>query len=192
MKIWELLTEENRGRRIVNETGDVVLAIAKDQNGDIVLINQEGVAIAISKALIDNEWRVVELNGWERAPIESKYFYIDDDGLVKESGEANTVIDEMRYADGNYFVEMPVAEYVAKFEEINRKLLRFKDESGDKVDWSDIKVSKFYIAYDAGKKAITVYGAATVCSIGTVYFSKKEIAEAALKSLENKIEDFYA
>jgi hypothetical protein len=193
MKIYDLLSTEYLGRKITDSKNEVVLAIAMDQNSDIIIVDDKGGRVAISRFLITEEWEMLDQIGWERASLEAPYKYLDVNGMIKEARETSTIIDELRYANSNYFVSEEIAASVKDFELINRHLLKFRDMNDTEgVKWNYNDSPKYFIYYNNVDKVLEISSTIVKRTIGTVYFSTKELAKQALESFSEEIIKLYA
>ena len=192
MKIFSYLSEEYLGKRITD--GEKVLIVANDDQGDIVIADEKAQAIVpMSKKLIDVEWELVPLKGFERLAKDQKYYYIDANSLVSSNIETNTLTDEVRYNNANYFSTEEAANKIKEVEFLNRYLLRVQSEDNIKIDWDDLTTKKYYIGIDFEDDAVKVF--TTTCfskTIGIVYFSNEKLAQLALEGQFDRFKKLYA
>lgn len=195
MKIWELLTEEYLDQVVSNDDDTVQVVIKKNEQGDIVLNNIQGQNVAISKALLETKWKVVEMIGWERAMGNSAYYFIDETGRVRNSNEDLTIKEELRHENLNYFTTKEKAKQVKDIEFINRKLMKFADENNSKtdivIDWKNAHQAKYYLAFNPLTDDIEVCGTTTKRLVGVVYFVTEEIAQGALEFAIKELREYY-
>ena len=192
MKIWELLTDEHVGRLICNQEGNVRLSIKKDQSEDIIITDFKDQIVPVSKMLLAEEWDFVELNGWERSMANSEYFYIADTGIVKKSNEDLSIKEELRYEVANYFSKEEKAQEMLDMEIINRKLKKIADANNEEIDWTNLSQEKYTIGYNhIEDNFILVQCNDHYRTIGSIYFTNKDVAQRALEFVLQDLKKSY-
>lgn len=148
----------------------------------IVLKNDEAEKEEKEKESTNKRWRAEE---------NAVYHFTTDTGKVGVSREYLMDVDNIRYDTHNYFKTKEEAEEYANVLEIERQLKRFADEHNDKIDWEDFKQDKWYLYYSYRDLKISAAVAMYTKEARVIYFSSKEIAEQAIKTIgEDKIKDY--
>lgn len=193
MKIWEILNEENEGQIITDSGNTSQLMIMKDEkSGDVILVNHENKQLAISQGLMQEDWRFVELKGWERSMINKEYFFISSTGRVRSTKEDSTITDELRYLNINYFNNEEEANKLAKFEFTNRSLMKIASLNNETIDWNNFNQPKFYLEYDNKEGNIEIHETRETRTISTIYFTSKEVAQRALELFMGQLKEIYS
>lgn len=148
----------------------------------------------LNKEQIDNIVKKI----WESKQVHYKFNIGKEICYINNNGE---VIDSMCYGGSiekgiiESFNAFPInkkklAEYIAKKQLLERKLLTYSDINGaEDISWSnsdrtDFDNSKYYIIARLSEEEEDIYVNNVYCfnSIGNIYFSTEKIAEKALKN----------
>lgn len=145
------------------------------------------------------EQQIVELKA-EAEKEENKRWRADESCLywfVQSNGNPNCLyeyhrdIDNFRYDTHNYFKSEEEARRYAKVLETERQLKKFADEHNDKIDWSNNNLIKRSLCYNYIEQSIYIDVAWARREPRVIYFSSREIAEQAIKTIgEDKIKDY--
>ena len=164
--------------------------LVKDNNG--YQVYSEGVFKKKFKQNEDNTDNQNKKYDFSRANVYESYYYIQDDSQICTEEELYLWNNDAMYETANYFPDEPTAEKFNKIQILQRKLLRFSLENGgDKIDWEDCNVQKWYIYqyhYDA---SITVSVCYNTHLPNEVYFISKEVAEKAVELFKDEIIEVY-
>lgn len=105
--------------------------------------------------------------------------------------EYNRNIDIFNYDTHNYFQTEDKAQKYASVLETERQLKKFADEHNDKIDWSDIDLGKYYLAYNYDMHSTSVYVCWLIREPRIIYFSSREIAKQAIDAIgKDKIREY--
>lgn len=121
-----------------------------------------------------------------RANRYENYWYVTDCGISiteEDIRTANSATDNYRYDTHNYFQTEEEARKYASVLETERQLRKFADEHNDKIDWSDINLSKYYLAYNYDMYSTSVYVCWMIREPRIIYFSSREIAKQAIDAI---------
>lgn len=130
-------------------------------------------------------------NSFERQKQYAGYYYIGRDGIVYETTELVTCLDNKRYEVGNYCTNKELLKKRAAEETLLRKMWRFSlTHDGDKIDWNNEDTQKWYL--DLGsEKGVVISGAYVFRQTGTIYFNSREVAEEAKKEFGKEFKEVY-
>lgn len=91
-------------------------------------------------------------NSFERQKQDAGYYYIGRDGIVYETTELGTCLDDKRYEVGNYCTNKELLKKRAAEETLLRKMWRFSlTHDGDKIDWNNEDTQKWYLGLGSEK-----------------------------------------
>ena len=120
------------------------------------------------------------------------YCSIGNYSTIEIEYEDNSLYAETLYQNANYFPDEPTAEKFNKIQTLQRKLLRFSLENGgDKIDWEDDDMKKWYIRQDYYNASIIADGYYNTHLPNEVYFISQEICEKAIKLFRDEIMEVY-
>lgn len=153
----------------------------------------DGVEYKADKELVDlikNHANNGLSNSFERQAIGTDYYCIGTDGVVHETTELGTSLDDKRYEIGNYCTNEDLLEKRTAEETLLRKMLRFSlTHDGDKIDWNNEDTQKWYLSYTL--EGIVISYVYLLRQIGVIYFNSKEVAEEAKKEFGKEFKEFY-
>lgn len=130
-------------------------------------------------------------NSFERQKQYAGYYYIGRDGIVYETTELVTCLDEKRYEVGNYCTNKELLKKRAAEETLLRKMWRFSlTHDGDKIDWNNEDTQKWYLGLGS-EKGVVISGAYVFRQTGTIYFNSREVAEEAKKEFGKEFKEVY-
>lgn len=116
-----------------------------------------------------------------------RYWFIGSDGQINNCGWANDHIDWGSYSMGNCFRTKEEATFAREKQKIKVELQRFADEHNDpnKEDWDEVGIHyDIVLEYkNRYKKALNTQPAFTFKGMDCVYFTSKEIADAAIETI---------
>lgn len=130
-------------------------------------------------------------NSFERQKQDAGYYYIGRDGIVYETTELVTCLDDKRYEVGNYCTNKELLKKRAAEETLLRKMWRFSlTHDGDKIDWNNEDTQKWYLGLGS-EKGVVISGAYVFRQTGTIYFNSIEVAEEAKKEFGKEFKEVY-
>lgn len=148
----------------------------------IVLKNDEAEKEEKESKSINKRWK---------AECGDGYWAVVDYGMPDWSYNYNRDMDSFRYDTHNHFETKTEAQKYANVLETERQLKRFADEHNDKIDWSDNDSVKHYLCYNYIEQSIYIDVAWARRYPRVIYFSSKEIAQQAIKTIgEDKIKEY--
>ena len=126
-----------------------------------------------------------------RAECGDGYWAVTDYGMPDWSYECNRDMDNFRYDTHNHFQTKDEVRRYAKVLETERQLRRFADEHNGEIGWSNNNSAKRYLSYNYSTQSICTRSVWTLKEPRVIYFSSKEIAEQAIKTIgEDKIKEY--
>lgn len=130
-------------------------------------------------------------NSFERQKQDAGYYYIGRDGIVYETTELVTCLDDKRYEVGNYCTNKELLKKRAAEETLLRKMWRFSlTHDGDKIDWNNEDTQKWYLGLGS-EKGVVISGAYVFRQTGNIYFNSREVAEEAKKEFGKEFKEVY-
>jgi hypothetical protein len=130
-------------------------------------------------------------NSFERQKQDAGYYYIGRDGIVYETTELVTCLDDKRYEVGNYCTNKELLKKRAAEETLLRKMWRFSlTHDGDKIDWNNEDTQKWYLGLGS-EKGVVISGAYVFRQTGIIYFNSREVAEEAKKEFGKEFKELY-
>ena len=131
-------------------------------------------------------------NSFERQKQDAGYYYIGRDGIVYETTELVTCLDDKRYEVGNYCTNKELLKKRAAEEALLRKMWRFSlAHNGDKIDWSNEDTQKWYLGLGYLEEEAVISWTFSFHQPGVIYFNSREIAEEAKKEFKKEIKEVY-
>ena len=144
--------------------------------------------LAVLKAEVEKEEK--ENKRW-RGKEGDIYWFVESNGTPSWLYECNKDSDNFRYDTHNYFQTEDEARRYAKVLETERQLKRFADEHNDEIGWSNNNSAKRYLSYNYSTQSICTRSVWTLKEPRVIYFSSREIAEQAIKTIgEEKIKEY--
>ena len=111
------------------------------------------------------------------------YFAIDETGDVYDATDYGTINDNNRFAIANYCTDRSLMEQRAMHETLSRLLWRYSEEhGGSDSDWDSFK-THFKIYRNMMTSQFEIDSNDTYKFMGTVYFSNKKTARAAIEEV---------
>ena len=164
--------------------------LVKDNNG--YQVYSESV---FEKKFKQDDNNVVNQNkkyDFSRKNLNDIYYCIESNSTIYMVDEDDVSYDKTLYQNANYFPDEQTAEKFNKIQTLQRKLLRFSLENGgDKIDWEDDDMKKWYIRQDYYNASIIADGYYNTHLPNEVYFISQEICEKAIKLFRDEIMEVY-
>lgn len=184
MKITELDLKENGKKYFCNEINEIF----KVEEGNLIAQIRN---FSMAKLLeLDFEEVKETKTPYERVNIDKAYYFVDEEGGVRDFKELYDHVDNNQFNSLNYFNNKNYAEYIAFKETLMRKLDKFAWEHNAKViDWHD-RSTKYYISFEYEENELTIDAICTYRS-NNIYFTSKEIAEKALEEFKDDLMKLY-
>lgn len=130
-------------------------------------------------------------NPYERVNIDKAYYFVDEEGGVRDFKELYDHVDNKQFNSLNYFNNKNYAEYVAFKENLMRRMDKFAWEHNAKAVKWDCNQPKHYILFDHScDEKLVVYNCFAVES-NNVYFTSRKIAEKALEEFKDDLIKLY-
>ena len=184
MKITELDLKENGKKYFCNEINEIF----KVEEGNLIAQIRN---FSMAKLLeLDFEEVKETKTPYERVNIDKAYYFVDEEGGVRDFKELYDHVDNNQFNSLNYFNNKNYAEYVAFKENLMRKLDKFAWEHNARVINWERNSKKYYITFDIDIKNLVVYWRVSYKS-NDVYFTSKEIAKKALEEFKDDLMKLY-
>lgn len=121
-----------------------------------------------------------------------KYFFISGCGVINSFRWINDSTDNGCYGIGNCFKTEEEAEFALEKAKVETELRRFAEENNEyEIDWKDRR-EKYFIYYDYIKEIISTSYKFSFRRTSAPFFTSKEIAEQAIKSIgEERLKKYY-
>lgn len=130
-------------------------------------------------------------NPYKRVDIDERYYFVNEEGRVRDFKELNDHVDNKQFNSLNYFNNKNYAEYVGFKETLMRKLDRFAWEHNAKVsNWDVSSGPVYYIGLDRCDKELAVCGA-HMFRASDIYFTSQGIAEQAIEEFKDDLIKLY-
>lgn len=124
--------------------------------------------------------------------VEEKFYTLFGDGSINELTWYSDVYSIKRYEIGNCFKTKDEAKFALEKLKVITELKRYALEHNEKeIDWNDEVQDKFglYFYHQSKKILINTY---TSCQTTFIYFTSKEIAQAAIEAIgEERLKKYY-
>lgn len=164
--------------------------LVKDNNG--YQVYSEGVFKKKFKQNEDNTDNQNKKYDFSRKDLFDLYCSIGNYSTIDIEYEDNSLYAETLYQNANYFPDEPTAGNFNKIQTLQRKLLRFSLENdGDKIDWEDSDMKKWYIQQDYFNADIIADGCYNTHLLNEVYFISQEICKKAIELFKDEIIEVY-
>ena len=130
--------------------------------------------------------------GWEKAPKEGAYCFIDEGGKLMRDVDQGCIQDQRIYDVANYFSTVEKAKEISFKQELFRKLQRFSDENGgNEIYWNDEENDVYGIAYDYIHNELGPINTDWIREYGQIFFKTEEIAEQAIELFKEDLIKYY-
>ena len=130
--------------------------------------------------------------GWEKAPKEGAYCFIDEGGKLMRDVDQGCIQDQRIYDVANYFSTVEKAKEISFKQELFRKLQRFSDENGgNEIYWNDEENDVYGIAYDYIHNELGPISTDWIREYGQIFFKTEEIAEQAIELFKEDLIKYY-
>ena len=127
------------------------------------------------------------MTGYERL-VKGHYYYVDENGFVREELERDRGFDDDAYNTANYYSSEKVAANNARADQLMRQLRRFAVEHREQeIDWNSQVQNKFSILYDYSDNEVAVERDIYGRYHGIVYFDSIEIARLAIETFHDEL-----
>ena len=186
MKIWEILKEENVGKKYKdNKYNKYYVGINIDDRP--ILINKGGISACHFSQLeimtLEFEEIQPQLTGWERVDEDKAYYTIPSSGIISTYTEDYCNADDKIFNTCNYFSTKEKAEEVRDMNLLQRMMLKFYDEEDGQVNWNDGNKRKYSINYDYLFKEFSITQVFTCKKMNEIYFSSAELAQRCIDEI---------
>lgn len=129
-------------------------------------------------------------NPYERVNIDERYYFVNEEGRVRDFKELNDHVDNKQFNSLNYFNNKNYAEYVGFKETLMRKLDKFAWEHNEQtIRWNDCR-HKYFILFSIDDNELIVDWN-RVYKSNNVYFTSRKIAEQALEKFKDDLIKLY-
>lgn len=119
------------------------------------------------------------------------YYYIRMTGNIDCFTWNGGNIDTFLYLTNNCFKTGEEAEFHLEKLKVYHELQLFADEHNEKIDWNNIKQTKYVFLFDYKDNKIIHDTSRFLRRMGSIYFSSKELAEQAIKKVgEDRIKKY--
>lgn len=120
---------------------------------------------------------------------EEDYFFVSDTLEALYDTWMGSYIDTCRYFKNNCFKTQKEAEFRLEQIKVYNELKNFAIENNDEIDWKNDQQNKYYMYFKCSD--ILIYDTLTSKDIGQIYFSTRELAEQAIKTVgEDRIKKY--
>lgn len=159
------------------------------------LYNDDEIKLIITEEVLKSIIRVGRLENkidhvytrYDRAKRNEPYFTIDNFG-IQDQIESGCGFDSELHEKANYFLSEELAIQEDKIQTLRRKLKRFSAlNGGNEIDWKN-QFDNLCIYYnkDYEKWMVSKY---TMIDFEKVYFISKEVAEKAIETFKNELDE---
>ena len=114
-----------------------------------------------------------------------RYYYIDDEGYITETGHIGCGRDENLLSNGNYFKRVEEAEKMANYLKYTNLLRKYVEEHSEPIDWGNYGY-KYYLYYIHSSKEIEIGSDGREQCQGTIYASSEEVLREAIEFVGEK------
>ena len=181
MKIWEILKEENVGKKY-HCNGEIYSVVINSENElDLVPIDCDTFILTPTDCIsMDFEEIKQKITGWERVAYGEKYYSIDSIGTILQNRYTNTIYDKALVKNLNSFSTKEKTEQVRDMNLLQRMMMKFYDEEDGQVNWNDGNKRKYSINYDYLFKEFSITQVYTCKKMNEIYFSSEELAQRCI------------
>ena len=125
-----------------------------------------------------------------RAKENEKYYRVDTFNRVSSFWETYSEEDTMVYNSHNYFKTKEEAEKYARVLKTEMLLRKYADEHNKDVPW-DGRCRHYFFYFNIGRNTVSIDYYTCSKEAREIYFSSREIAEAAIKEIgEDHIKEY--
>lgn len=125
---------------------------------------------------------------FDRIGRDKNYYFINAIGKISCTMDGYGDLGDKTYKIGNYCTDKSIMEQRALHETLDRLLWRFSMQNdGDKIDWSNRSIKKYFIAYDYRTKKFvpdyiySSYGSSIKYHVE--YFYSAEVTQRAIDEI---------
>ena len=183
MKIWEILKEENIGKKYKdNNDNNYVMKSTYFGNAQLYNLNKDEYIYLDSVDIMGLEFEEIhpKLTGWERAEKNHTYYAISTYNEIIRTLECGNDSDKKAHDNLSYFSLEEKAEEVRDMNLLQRMMLKFYDEEDGQVNWNDGNKRKYSINYEYLVKDFTITQVYTCKKMNEIYFSSEELAQRCI------------
>lgn len=180
MKLWEILKEENVGKKYKDNEGGIYDLLNNEFGNPSLYYNKIHYADFTQNDIITLEFEEIKPTGWERVKENNLYYYVNPRGAVHSYEEAGDATDDGIFANYNYFSTKEKAEQVRDMILLQRMMIKFYDENDGKVDWTDTENEKYNIYYDYEYNSWETTWTYTTRQLNQIYFSTEELVQRCI------------
>lgn len=151
-----------------------------------LIIDGEEIEVQISDKQVEELTAPKKVTGFERA---DSYLYIDSEGDIGLGYDEDDVNSDCHYAVANYYTDNGLAQWCRRSDNLTHKMRRWAAEHNTKpIDWNNPTIiRRWCVLYDPATHGFDIRPLNRLLHTGEVYFSDKEIAEAAIKEFGDEI-----
>lgn len=153
-----------------------------------LIINGKEIEVQISDEQIQELTKSKKVTGFERAEFGNTY-WLKRDGDICSCIEHRLLNDDYNYNCSNYYTDEILAQWCRRSDNLTHKMRRWAAEHNTKpIDWNNPTIiRRWCVLYDPATHGFDIRPLNRLLHTGEVYFSDKEIAEAAIKEFGDEI-----
>lgn len=120
--------------------------------------------------------------GYERVDkCDDNYYYVGYCGEIDIDCDCFMADDNKTYIKGNYYTSKELAENIARFETLMRRIRRRAAEICKPIDWKNFNIPKWYIYFDYGTGKISTSYAHSIRGLFDILFDTEEHAKQIIE-----------
>lgn len=124
--------------------------------------------------------------GWEKPQNDNYYWYIGSDNCVFREVWKDGLFDNIRCDKGNCFTSKELADNIARYQSLDRRIRRRIAEICEPVDWNKTEQRKWTIDFIHSQKHIATYGYTSV-QFGTWLCDTEAHAEQIINEFREEL-----
>lgn len=179
---------------VINNYGTLLRCIPSFYNKNQADTNIDPLSLANVENIFAKDWEVVEeKKKWWKPKIYHEYYLIRWNGDINFTTNSGSS-DSSAMAFGNCFQTEEQAKFMIEKLKVIHELEKFAYENNEKeIDWNDVNQTKYYLSMCQSDKIIDVFFTYKWCYTPfNIYFTSKEIAEKAIKTVgKERIKKYY-
>ncbi len=153
-----------------------------------LIIDGKEFEITLPDNMIAELTKPKKVTGFEKAKYNDFYSFIDIQGDVTDRLEVDSDSDDKLYGNANYYTNSNLAEWCNRADTLNRKMRRWAAEHNtNPINWGGETVERYVITYNYTTDKLAARCFNHNLHLSQVYFSNKEIAEAAIAEFGDEI-----
>ncbi len=151
-----------------------------------LIIGDKEIAVQLTDEQVEELTAPKKVTGFERA---DSYLYIDSEGDVGLGYDEDDINSDCHYAVANYYTDSALAQWCRRSDNLTRRMRRWAAEHNpEPIDWSNpARKERWCILYDPVTHKFNARPLNCLIHTCEVYFSTKELAEAAIKEFGDEI-----